>query len=163
MRLKSVLLIAIVLVLTQLSVLTVWADEPTPAPTGVESPEELPPLPEKLPTDLADLLPWIEVVVLFGAGIAVNFLTDLSKSIPWVGKQQNENVRKQIVRLVSVLASLLIAVLMPYAGEAVRFLTDSGIYTTLLTILSVQFGTYRFDKLLRAAIAKLFYQNPSVI
>lgn len=126
----------------------VLAQDPTvePDPTFPEAPPELP---SELPQDPGEVLPLLEILILFGAGLVAKFIPDLAKMVPWVNDKQGENVRRGLLRIVAIVASVVVAMVLPFAGAATDWLTASGTWAAILAILAAQWGTYRGDKLLR--------------
>jgi hypothetical protein len=164
---KTLRILAIVFVLSASLSVAVFAQDPPPTteptpviePTGEPEPEfpEAPPeLPAELPADPSDLVPLLEAMIMFGAGLLAKLATDAVKMVPWLDKRQGENVRRQVVRVVSVLAALAVAVVLPYASELAALLNQSGLWAVLLAVMSAQWGSHRLDKLLRGVSGRLF-------
>lgn len=132
---------------------TALAQDPTPIPDP-QFPDELPQLPDQLPEDPADVLPLLETLILFGAGLIAKFIPDLVKLVPWVDAKQGENIRRQLLRVVALAGSVVVAMVLPYAGQATDWLTSSGLWAVILAVYFAQWGVYRGDKMLRV-IGKL--------
>lgn len=134
------------------------AQDPTPAPTEEpQFPTEPPEIPDTLPENPQDVIPLLEVLIMFGAGLLAKYLTDVSKALPFVGG--SEKFRKQIIQAVAVLASLAVTVVTTYAGVAAEFLQSSGLWAVLLAVLTLQFGAHRGEKLFRQIGARLLHQT----
>lgn len=121
---------------------------------GDTASEEIPPFPE----DPADIPDWIEqVALLVGTGLVAKLLTDLLKLLPWI--PDNENTRKQMLRLASALISFVVAFLIQLAGGnlfgALNLFKELDLGGLFAVILSMQWGVHRTDKALRSVSARL--------
>ena len=171
---KLLVFAVLFLLLGSLSV-AVFAQEGSPLPEPTSTPvveptvepfpfpEAPPELPKELPTDPSELLGLLDYLIFWGLGLAAKYLVDLTKLVPWLNKRQGENVRRQVLKVMAVVASLVVAIVAPYASEMAAFLNQSGIWAVLLAMISAQWSSHRLDKLLRGVSGRLLsglYKNP---
>lgn len=112
-----------------------------------------------VPDDPSQLPEWfLQVGILLGTGLVAKLLTDAVKLIPWIpAPEDNENVRKQVLRLSSVTIAFVVSLLLPVlpvVGESINsvgILKDMDMGSLFAVVLSSQWGAHRLDKLLRGA------------
>lgn len=116
-----------------------------------------------VPNDPSQLPEWfLQIGVLLGTGLVAKLLTDAVKLIPWMpAPEDNENVRKQVLRLSSVAVAFVVSLLVPIVGENVgslSILKEMGFSELLAVVLSSQWGVHRLDKLFRS-VSWWFFSN----
>lgn len=133
------------------------AQEP---PLGGSEQISFPPVPDD-PSQLPDW--FLQVGILLGTGLIAKLLTDAVKLVPWIpSPEDDENVRKQILRLSSVTIAFVVSLLLPVLPvirESIgplSILNEMELSSLFALVLSSQWGVYRLDKLLRGVSFWIF-------
>lgn len=154
MKLKRILMAATMIVcLTTLTFVVVDAAQAQEPPIDGSEQISFPPVPD----DPSQLPEWfLQVSILLGTGLVAKLLTDSVKLLPWIpAPEDNENVRKQILRLSSVTIAFVVSLLLPVlpvvreSVGSLSILKDMDMSSLFAVVLSSQWGAYRLDKLLR--------------